>query len=87
MPSTQQGGLWVAVWGGDRLARISSDGDLLGEVPLPVHQPSSCTFGGSRLDVLYITSAREGLDLSDDDPVHAIDQLGAVGMPSTAFAG
>jgi sugar lactone lactonase YvrE len=84
------GCLWVAVWGGDRLARISPEGDLLGEVPLPVHQPSSCTFGGSRLDVLYITSAREGLDLSDNDPagsVLAVDRLGVVGMPSTAFAG
>ncbi|MEU0569518.1 SMP-30/gluconolactonase/LRE family protein [Nonomuraea sp. NPDC005983] len=84
------GCLWVAVWGGDRLARISPDGDLLGEVPMPVHQPSSCAFGGSRLDVLYVTSAREGLDLSGDDPagsVFAIDQVGAVGTPSTAFAG
>ncbi|GII31928.1 SMP-30/gluconolactonase/LRE family protein [Planotetraspora mira] len=84
------GCLWVAVWGGDRLARISPEGDLLGEVPMPVHQPSSCTFGGPRLDVLYVTSAREGLDLSDDDPagsVFAVEQPGAVGMPSTAFAG
>jgi sugar lactone lactonase YvrE len=84
------GCLWVAIWGGDRLVRISPDGDLLAEVPMPVHQPSSCTFGGSRLDVLYITSARDGLDLRDDDPagsVFAVDQPGTVGLPSTAFAG
>ncbi|MET7330883.1 SMP-30/gluconolactonase/LRE family protein [Nonomuraea sp. NPDC005650] len=84
------GCLWVAVWGGDRLARISPDGDLLGEIPMPVHQPSSCAFGGPRLDVLYVTSAREGLDLPDDDPagsVFALDRPGAVGRPSTAFAG
>ncbi|GAA3689068.1 SMP-30/gluconolactonase/LRE family protein [Nonomuraea antimicrobica] len=84
------GCLWVAIWGGDRLARISPDGDLLGEYPMPVHQPSSCAFGGPRLDVLYVTSAREGLDLADGDPagsVFALAGTGAVGRPSTAFAG
>ncbi|MFJ5899506.1 SMP-30/gluconolactonase/LRE family protein [Streptomyces sp. NPDC093064] len=85
-----EGCLWVAVWGGERLVRISPDGDLLGEIPMPVHQPSSCAFGGPRLDILYVTSAREGLDLSDDDPagsVFALAQVSAVGMPSTRFAG
>ncbi|MER7498735.1 SMP-30/gluconolactonase/LRE family protein [Nonomuraea pusilla] len=84
------GCLWVAIWGGGRLARISPEGDLLGEVAMPVPQPSSCAFGGPRLDVLYVTSAREGLDLADDDPsgsVFALDPLGAVGLPSTPFAG
>ncbi|MFF2850894.1 SMP-30/gluconolactonase/LRE family protein [Streptomyces sp. NPDC058001] len=84
------GCLWVALWGGDRVVRISPDGDVLGELPLPVHQPSSCTFGGPGLDVLYVTSAREGLDLADDDPagsVFAFDRVDAVGLPATAFAG
>ncbi|GIH18605.1 gluconolactonase [Rugosimonospora africana] len=84
------GCLWVAIWGGDRVLRLSPDGDVLGEIPMPVHQPSSCAFGGPGLDVLYITSAREGLDLSDDDPagsVFAVTRPGAVGTPSTPFAG
>ncbi|GAA5187626.1 SMP-30/gluconolactonase/LRE family protein [Rugosimonospora acidiphila] len=84
------GCLWVAMWGGDRVIRLSPDGDLLGEVPMPVHQPSSCAFGGPRLDVLYVTSARDGLDLPAGDPagsVFAIDRPGAVGLPSTPFAG
>ncbi|MFJ6569710.1 SMP-30/gluconolactonase/LRE family protein [Streptomyces sp. NPDC091292] len=84
------GCLWVAIWGGDRVIRISPDGDPLGELPLPVHQPSSCTFGGPDLGTLYVTSAREGLDLTEDDPagsVFAVDHVGVVGLPSTAFAG
>ncbi|MFE4330731.1 SMP-30/gluconolactonase/LRE family protein [Streptomyces sp. NPDC056831] len=85
------GCLWVAVWGGARLARISPDGDLLGEIPMPVRQPSSCTFGGPRLDALYVTSARDGLELSGDDPagsVFVVDEVdGAVGLPSATFAG
>ncbi|MFF2324757.1 MULTISPECIES: SMP-30/gluconolactonase/LRE family protein [unclassified Streptomyces] len=85
------GCLWVALWGGARVARISPDGDLLGGIPLPVRQPSSCTFGGPRLDALYVTSAREGLELPGDDPagsVFVVDEMGgAVGLPSATFAG
>ncbi|MGW3510067.1 SMP-30/gluconolactonase/LRE family protein [Streptomyces sp. NPDC000994] len=84
------GCLWVAVWGGGRVVRISPDGDLLGEIPMPVHQPSSCAFGGAGLDVLYVTSAREGLELAEDDPagsVFVVDQVGAVGRAPTSFAG
>ncbi|MFB7498001.1 SMP-30/gluconolactonase/LRE family protein [Streptomyces sp. NPDC056161] len=84
------GCLWIAVWGGDRVVRVSPDGELLAEVPLPVHQPSSCAFGGPGLDVLYVTSAREGLALPQDDPagsVFAVGGTGAVGLPSTPFAG
>ncbi|MEU7866414.1 SMP-30/gluconolactonase/LRE family protein [Dactylosporangium sp. NPDC049140] len=84
------GCLWVAMWGGDRVVRLSPDADLLGELPMPVHQPSSCAFGGPALDVLYITSAREGLDLADDDPagsVFAVNGLGVAGTPAAMFAG
>lgn len=84
------GCLWIAVWGGDRVVRVSPEGDLLAEVPMPVHQPSSCAFGGPGLDVLYVTSAREGLELADDDvagSVFAVGRTGAVGLPSSAFAG
>ncbi|MFB6988524.1 MULTISPECIES: SMP-30/gluconolactonase/LRE family protein [unclassified Streptomyces] len=85
------GCLWVAVWGGARVARISPDGDLLGEIPLPVHQPSSCTFGGPRLDALYVTSARESLELPGDDPAGSVfvveETGGAVGLPPASFAG
>jgi sugar lactone lactonase YvrE len=56
-----EGALWVAVWGGARLDRFMPDGTLDRSIPLPVSQPTSCAFGGTGLDVLYITSARAGL--------------------------
>ncbi|MFE6738651.1 SMP-30/gluconolactonase/LRE family protein [Streptomyces tubercidicus] len=90
MTVDMQGCLWVAMWGGDRLLRISPEGRVLREVPLPVHQPSSCTFGGSNLAVLYVTSAREGLDLAENDPagsVFAVHGLGVRGLPATRFRG
>lgn len=84
------GCLWVAMWGGGRLVRLSAAGQVLGEVLLPVEQPSSCTFGGPDLDVLYVTSAREGLDLALGDvagSVLAIRGTGATGLPVNRFRG
>lgn len=84
------GCLWIAMWGGGRVMRISPNGDLLAQIALPVHQPSSCTFGGGSLDTLYVTSAREGLTLdaaSDDGSVFSVRDVGAVGTRSEVFAG
>jgi sugar lactone lactonase YvrE len=54
------GGLWVALWGGAAVHRYL-DGRLERVIKLPVSQPTSCCFGGERLDELYVTSAWEGL--------------------------
>lgn len=84
------GCLWIALWGGGRVVRISPGGDLLTEVALPVAQPSSCAFGGKALDTLYVTTAREGLDLDEGDPdgsVFCVEGLGVVGSPGETFAG
>jgi len=54
--------LWVAFWDGWCVRRFSADGELLGEVAMPVARPTSCAFGGEKLDVLFVTSARIGLD-------------------------
>lgn len=85
-----QGCLWIAMWEGDRLVRLSPEGRVLTEVEMPVHQPSSCAFGGPDLDVLYVTSAREGLDLPERDPagsVFAVRGLGVRGLPAERFRG
>lgn len=52
--------LWVALYNGSRVIRIDpEDGETLFEVHLPVPRITSCTFGGEKLDELYITTARE----------------------------
>ncbi len=53
------GCIWVAVWGGGEVRRYTSSGELIGRVPMPVDQPSSCAFGDD--GTLYITSASAGL--------------------------
>lgn len=52
------GNLWVALWGGSRVAKISPKGKLISELPLPVSQPTSVIFGGRNFERLFITSAR-----------------------------
>ena len=86
------GCLWVAMWGGFRVLRISPRGEVLGEVPMPVRQPTSCAFGGRDLDVLFVTSAREGLHLpvggeEADGSVFALTGVGTQGMAQARFGG
>lgn len=56
------GGVWVAQWGGYRVSRFSPRGvfDTIVEVPTP--NPTSCAFAG---DSLIITSARAGMSRLD----------------------
>jgi sugar lactone lactonase YvrE len=58
------GHFWCAHYGGSRIIRLSPDGAIERVVPLPVSQPTSCTFGGPQLDILFVTTARQRL--SDD---------------------
>lgn len=53
------GRVWNArVVGGRAVACIAMDGTLLEYVDLPCSWPTSCTFGGSDLSTLFVTSAR-----------------------------
>jgi sugar lactone lactonase YvrE len=58
-----EGMLWVALWGGGRVARWNPQtGNLLETIRLPVSLVTSCSFGGPGLSVLFITSARTSLN-------------------------
>lgn len=57
-----EGCIWSARWGGWRIIRYDPQGKPEREIVLPVQYPSSCTFGGSALDELYITSAATKLN-------------------------
>lgn len=53
------GQLWnCRVAGGSCVACFSPSGALARVVDLPCSWPTSCAFGGARLDALYVTSAR-----------------------------
>ena len=55
-----EGAYWVAMYEGQRLLRLSPEGALLQDVPLPVRCPTMPCFGGADLRTLYITSASDG---------------------------
>lgn len=53
-----EGCYWVALYEGGRLVRLSPEGELIQELPLPVRCPTMPCFGGPHLKTLYITTAR-----------------------------
>lgn len=52
-----KGCIWSAQWDGWNIRKISPEGELLQEFPMPVRRPSSATFFGPQLDRIAITSA------------------------------
>lgn len=60
-----EGCLWIAFWGGARVARFDPSGKQMCEFKLPAKQPASVAFGGQRMDRLYVTSAAVGLSAQD----------------------
>jgi sugar lactone lactonase YvrE len=55
----QQGCYWAAMFEGQRLVRLSPEGELLQSIELPVRCPTMPCFGGDDLRTLYVTSARD----------------------------
>jgi len=85
-----EGGLWVALWGAGAVNHYDSAGRLVETVTVPgVTQVSSCTFGGSHRDVLFITTSRQNL-MPGEEPlagsVFAV-QTDSVGATLRAFSG
>jgi sugar lactone lactonase YvrE len=86
------GGIWVALWGGWAVHRYTPEGHLDRIVRLPVSQVTSCTFGGSDLRDLYITSAAlqlEGDALAREPHAGALFccRPGPVGLRANAYRG
>ncbi len=53
-----EGAYWTAMFEGQRLLRLSPEGRVLQELPLPVRCPTMPCFGGADLRTLFITTAR-----------------------------
>jgi sugar lactone lactonase YvrE len=87
-----EGGVWIAHHDGWRITRFTPDGEVDRVVPMPVPRPTSCSFGGDKLDVLYVTSASAGVADHDlaaaplSGSLFAIN-VGQQGMPEPMFGG
>ncbi|MFN4019972.1 MAG: SMP-30/gluconolactonase/LRE family protein [Erythrobacter sp.] len=55
------GRVWNAEWGSGRVTAYNPDGSRFAQIDLPVSQATCPAFGGADLDLLFVTSAREGL--------------------------
>jgi sugar lactone lactonase YvrE len=66
-----EGYLWSALWGGAGLLRFDPAGRRVGRLSLPTPHVTASAFGGPGLDVLYVTTARQGLSA----PARAADRF------------
>lgn len=55
------GRLWNAEWGSGRVTAYNPDGSRYAQIDLPVSQATCVAFGGPDFDLLFVTTAREGL--------------------------
>ena len=54
-----EGCYWSAFYRGGKVVRVSPEGRMLGEFPLPAMCPTMCALGGPDLRTLFVTSARQ----------------------------
>ena len=52
----EEGMVWVAICEGAKVVAFAPDGEVQRVIEMPVSHPSSVTFGGRGLDLLYVTS-------------------------------
>jgi sugar lactone lactonase YvrE len=85
MAVDDEGCLWVPLWDGSAVERLSPDGRRIGRVELDARQPSDCCLvDGS----LVITTASDGMAAPGpyDGLLHVVD-VGVDGPPVTPYAG
>ncbi len=84
-----EGGVWVALYAGGAVRRYTPAGVLDGVVEVGAHRVTACTFGGARLDRLFITTSREGLAPGEDALAGSlfVADVGVTGRPVREFAG
>lgn len=89
MAIDEDGGVWIALWGGGAVHRYDENGQLSERIELPVRQVTACAFGGPDATTLYITTSRLHLG-ADAEPAAGAVFTAAVGIRGAtqhAFAG
>jgi len=84
-----EGGVWTALSDRGIIQRFTPDGRLDAVVDVPARKVTACTFGGARLDELYITTSREHVPAGTDPLAGALFRMlpGVTGFPTSEFAG
>lgn len=86
-----EGNLWTALPTAGRIACLSPQGALLRSIEMPVSLPSSVTFGGPQLDILFVTSILDSGNRrapeAEAGALWAVTGLDTRGLPEPRFAG
>ena len=89
MTIDSDGNLWVAFCHGGCVTCFNPEtGEQLRKIDLPCVETTACTFGGPKLDRLFVTTGIHST-LKEDDAgkVFVIDGLGVTGLPAFAYEG
>lgn len=85
------GNLWTTLIGVQAVGCFDPQGRLLRSVEVPVRLPSSVMFGGTDLDILYVTSISDSGNRVSTEPgaggLYQITGLGVEGLPECRFRG
>lgn len=92
LATDDEGGVWVALWGGAAVRRYGPDGTLDRVLAVPTDNVTACCFGGGDGRSLYVTTASVGL--SDEQrrrqPLAGsvfVTEVDVSGPPAQPFAG
>lgn len=85
----EEGGVWVALYGGGAVRCYTPEGVLDEVIEVPAKQVTACTFGGQDHNQLFITTSREGLGGGEDPLAGSLfrSAVGVAGPPVREFAG
>lgn len=83
----QEGGIWVAHNGAGKIVRYDPQGSVTEVVEVGPRLTTSCTFGGTDLGTLFITTSRENLPPSADPAAGSVYAVvpGVRGLPVLPF--
>ncbi len=81
-----EGTLWNARYGGACVVGVSPDGEVAGVIAMPCDNVTTCTFGGSDLRTLFITTAHGGSSPGSRlaGSLYAVE-MDVPGMPENRF--
>ncbi len=85
----EHGGVWVALADRGEIWHLTAGGVRDEVVEVPVGKVTACTFGGTDLDQLFITTSRENVPPGADPLAGALFRVdaGVRGLPVQEFAG
>lgn len=83
--------VWIAIYGGGKIAAFDPGGKLEQIIEMPVKLVSSVSFGGQQLDQLYVTTIAEGVHGEAPEEgagsIFVVEGLGARGIAERRFGG